>query len=206
MPNKIHISIDTATLLHEAKKFHWIKERDERVQAKGKGELTTYWLNDGDGPFSSTGGSRRSIHRDESQSMLTGHWEDSSSGTITVTPPEVEGKDTPRTTVPQNSTARLVEWNVDILLSCLREIVARREALDRAYPSRRPTNTDEILLHWETDALARERVPVVDEVKEIIRLPMADESIIQSQRRPDTVVLSDDVVTEVREYVTTGKQ
>ena len=43
-PHKIHISSDTADLLIEAGKEHWIKAREDLVKAKGKGEMQTYWV------------------------------------------------------------------------------------------------------------------------------------------------------------------
>lgn len=43
--DKIQISQECADLLTEAGKAHWFTKRDRLVQAKGKGELQTYWLN-----------------------------------------------------------------------------------------------------------------------------------------------------------------
>lgn len=42
--NKIQISETTAQILIEAGKDHWVKPRDDSVNAKGKGVLNTYWL------------------------------------------------------------------------------------------------------------------------------------------------------------------
>jgi class 3 adenylate cyclase len=42
--DKIHISQTTADLIIEAGKSHWVKPRDDSVNAKGKGVLRTYWL------------------------------------------------------------------------------------------------------------------------------------------------------------------
>jgi class 3 adenylate cyclase len=42
--NKIQLSQDTASLLEAAGKGHWIVRREDKVVAKGKGELTTYFL------------------------------------------------------------------------------------------------------------------------------------------------------------------
>jgi len=42
--NRIHISDETARLISEGGKSNWLTPRNEAVQAKGKGELTTYWL------------------------------------------------------------------------------------------------------------------------------------------------------------------
>jgi class 3 adenylate cyclase len=42
--NRIHLSQETAALLKEAGKEHWIVAREDVVTAKGKGELNTFWL------------------------------------------------------------------------------------------------------------------------------------------------------------------
>jgi class 3 adenylate cyclase len=44
-PNHIHISTDTAKQIMNAGKEHWMTPRADKVVAKGKGEMTTYWLN-----------------------------------------------------------------------------------------------------------------------------------------------------------------
>jgi class 3 adenylate cyclase len=45
MRDKIQISQSTADLLMKAGKGHWLKEREDIVEAKGKGRMTTFWLN-----------------------------------------------------------------------------------------------------------------------------------------------------------------
>jgi Adenylate and Guanylate cyclase catalytic domain len=42
--DKIHISEATANLLSTADKGHWIIQREDAVEAKGKGVLRTFWL------------------------------------------------------------------------------------------------------------------------------------------------------------------
>jgi hypothetical protein len=42
-PSKIHVSKSTADLLVASGKGHWLTPRDEKVMAKGKGLLQTYW-------------------------------------------------------------------------------------------------------------------------------------------------------------------
>jgi len=46
VPNRIQVSADTAQILMDAGKDDWVKQREEKIMAKGKGEMTTYWLND----------------------------------------------------------------------------------------------------------------------------------------------------------------
>jgi Adenylate and Guanylate cyclase catalytic domain len=41
--NRIHVSESTAELIKAAGKGHWIHPRAERIEAKGKGSIQTYW-------------------------------------------------------------------------------------------------------------------------------------------------------------------
>lgn len=43
--NRIHISEDSANLISAFGKTHWVKLREDKVKAKGKGIMNTYWLN-----------------------------------------------------------------------------------------------------------------------------------------------------------------
>lgn len=40
----IHVSQETADLILATSKRHWVKLRDDKIVAKGKGELQTYWV------------------------------------------------------------------------------------------------------------------------------------------------------------------
>jgi class 3 adenylate cyclase len=42
-PNRIQMSEETAKLIQQAGKSHWLEERSDKVDAKGKGEMQTYW-------------------------------------------------------------------------------------------------------------------------------------------------------------------
>ena len=44
-PGCIHISQATAKKLVARGRESWLKQREDKVIAKGKGELTTYWVN-----------------------------------------------------------------------------------------------------------------------------------------------------------------
>lgn len=44
---KIHVSQETADLIVAAGKTSWITKRPDKITAKGKGELQTYWVNPG---------------------------------------------------------------------------------------------------------------------------------------------------------------
>ncbi|CAB9506118.1 Receptor-type guanylate cyclase gcy [Seminavis robusta] len=44
VPNSIHVSESTAQLLKQAGKEHWLTPREDKITAKGKGEMQTYWV------------------------------------------------------------------------------------------------------------------------------------------------------------------
>ena len=51
----IHVSQSTADALTESGKGHWLTEREDRIVAKGKGEMTTYFVNISGGTATSVG-------------------------------------------------------------------------------------------------------------------------------------------------------
>jgi hypothetical protein len=44
MASKLHVSQSTAELLIAAGKSHWVVKRPDKVEAKGKGSMQTYWV------------------------------------------------------------------------------------------------------------------------------------------------------------------
>ena len=107
---KIQISQETADLLIAAGKISWITPREDRVVAKGKGEMQTYWVNVGTTiDISAFQDGMGSI--DESLSDEDGPF-------AALSP----------------KTTRLVLWNVEILLDLLRQIHVLRG--DKAPPLR----------------------------------------------------------------------
>mmetsp|Transcript_19262 Transcript_19262/g.45447 ORF Transcript_19262/g.45447 Transcript_19262/m.45447 type:complete len:736 (+) Transcript_19262:1260-3467(+) len=96
--SKIHISNETASLLIQMNKEHWVRERGEVVEAKGKGILKTYWLE-----FASESMENSS---DKDESSVSGHLEVS------------------RTV--DKKLDRLIDWNTDVLARLIKQIIARR--------------------------------------------------------------------------------
>lgn len=43
-PHKIQVSEATAKILHKQGRGKWLQAREDKIQAKGKGELQTYWI------------------------------------------------------------------------------------------------------------------------------------------------------------------
>jgi class 3 adenylate cyclase len=103
--DKIQVSQDTHDLLLAAGKSKWLTPREEKVVAKGKGEMQTYWV---------AVGTRRKTYSEDDTT--------------------VGGDDSPIPEAPGNfypavcaKTARLVMWNVDVLANLLKQVHAERD-------------------------------------------------------------------------------
>lgn len=187
MANKIHVSADTANLLTLGGKGHWINPRDDRVVAKGKGELQTFWLDPrGVGPAASIqSGGASSVGDDQSLEGLSesGLGRMASLASATTAPVlNYSGKHN-----------RLVSWNTDIMSRLLRQIIARRESCG-IFP-----DPLEKLLQMEAD-VGRSRL-ALSEVREVIDMP--DYDLRLDQVDPSTVILSHEVTRQLHDYVQT---
>ena len=97
---RIHVSQETADLIVKGGKSSWIVKRDETVNAKGKGDMQTYWV-------------KHSVDKDE------GSNDDSTSSPVDRIDYD---------TMISERKNRLIDWNVESLLQLIRQIVAHREA------------------------------------------------------------------------------
>jgi len=114
--SKIHMSSETAELLMASGKQSWIRQREDKIVAKGKGELTTFWLELGSLK-------RTESHYSEGASVsgCSDVVEEIEIGTVSEEVPEHPGD-----IVLPAKTLRLVEWNASCLLQKLKEVVVKR--------------------------------------------------------------------------------
>lgn len=99
--NRIQCSQATSDLLVAAGKKHWVKAREDAVEAKGKGVLHTFWLH----PMSKNESSNTSSDNDGTLVSLDGSADNT----------RLDGRDAKKD--------RLVDWMVEILLFDIRKIV-----------------------------------------------------------------------------------
>jgi class 3 adenylate cyclase len=104
--DKIQVSQDTADLLIAGGKSKWLVIRDEKVVAKGKGEMQTYWV--------LVGTSKNKSSADST-----------SGGDDTVGETGQQGEQNYYPAVCAK-TARLTMWNVDVLATLLKQVHAGR--------------------------------------------------------------------------------
>jgi class 3 adenylate cyclase len=125
--NKIHLSKETADLLIAAGKNHWVSEREEMVQAKGKGEMQTYWLSLKlqSGPSSKSGTTNSSD--DDEGSNNHDEVDDSKWAEAGLKDKNEKKEVKSAQAISDDRVQRLVDWNTDILACLLRQIVASEE-------------------------------------------------------------------------------
>ncbi|KAG7348833.1 family 3 adenylate cyclase [Nitzschia inconspicua] len=179
IPGQIQISQDTADLLKAAGKEHWLKERDVKIAAKGKGELQTYFLH--------LNSSAHSSHA-------------SSTGTVTSAGDMSEDLDLPDPGEVLERRNRVAEWTVEVLAQQLKTIVVMRKTFE--------VTQDSAAKMRELEASSLSQMPesktVIDEVAECIKLP--DYSASNKQMSTfdiSEITLDSELLEELRSYVQT---
>lgn len=174
VPGKAHISKETAYLLILAGKEGWIYPREEKVFAKGKGELETYFLHLGvssssDQQSSKGTSDKTSLHCDDEESV----------------------HEDPRCVYEDDHLLRLVDWNVEKLVDNLRHVKARQVALS-------------IKSQIQDISGLKDSKNPIDEVKEVIPLPAIDFDATKSQRphQHQDIILPREAQDQIRDYVT----
>lgn len=161
--------------------------RKDKIQAKGKGYLETFWLD---------------IKKQTSRSEASGKSGSSSEGEgkVHFDMPHLESLNKK---VDHDSPAKLqrrVQWNVDVLCRLLKQVIARRNA-ERRYAEENdmvdfnpPIENNNARLNGTT---------VLDEVKEIIELPKFNAAAAKNEEDPSKVELPSEVLKQLHEYVST---
>lgn len=184
VPDRIQLSQETADLILAAGKTGWIVAREDRVHAKGKGMLQTYFLDLEEKCDVSQGPSNNSTDEETTNNLTS--FEDTEDF-IELAKQADEAKATP---LGSSKNIRLVEWNSDILLRHLKQIVVQRSKLNRQ--GLIPANEDIFLQRKPGET-------VIDEVKEIIDLPgCANAATLDDS---SDVQLDPEVVGQLREYM-----
>ena len=188
MTNRIQISQETATLLIADGKEEWIKPRETKVVAKGKGELQTYWLfpkgqssNIEDETQSPTLSAKKSIRGiTNGNAEVAGNQPQKSQklGDVVV-PPKID---------------RMIRWNVELLQSLLKKVIAARRAKEDHVKDAHGVSRLEETVGFEA--------PLLDEVDEFIALPEFDKNAASIVEDPDSIQLDPEVTSQIRKFIT----
>ncbi|CAJ1939145.1 unnamed protein product [Cylindrotheca closterium] len=172
--DKIHISKETANILLTAGKDHWIEQREDKVTAKGKGELTTFWL---------------TITKDKKDASASAAMS-ASLHTLLSMSSRSAGDEV------SEKHNRLVDWITNELAVLLRVVEMTRMT------SRSVTKTNELAVaSLERASLdTTMKSTPLNEIKEIIDIPPFDPSFRELPGLGD-FNLSLDVLIELRDFV-----
>jgi class 3 adenylate cyclase len=185
--NKIHLSKETADLLIAAGKNHWVSARQELVQAKGKGDMQTYWLTMKvqSGASSKSGTTDSSADNDGTKAQVD---VDDSKWVEAGLKEKKEVKSA--SAISDDKAQRLVDWNTDVLARLLKQVVARRNVSHTAPATAAPK------LYLDDSGKT-----VLDEVKAIIHLPEFDAKSASNQENPESIDLGEEAMAQLRDYV-----
>lgn len=191
--NRIQVSQSTAQLLIEAGKENWILPREDVVHAKGKGAIQTYWV------LTRRQNSSVDCIAEARPKFIQSNLQDSNSdmesvgsGNVSVWGDEenLDDSATCQFELPSvmlgGNTDRLIDWQVDLLLRIIKQILAGRD-------SNAPTLSC-------PGHVIQTGTAVFEEVSECIELPKFDPEAARA--RTSTIVeVPEVVISELREYV-----
>eukprot|EP00523_Entomoneis_sp_CCMP467_P019712 CAMPEP_0168820572 /NCGR_PEP_ID=MMETSP0726-20121227/8918_1 /TAXON_ID=265536 /ORGANISM="Amphiprora sp., Strain CCMP467" /LENGTH=1298 /DNA_ID=CAMNT_0008873087 /DNA_START=52 /DNA_END=3948 /DNA_ORIENTATION=- len=187
MKNKIHLSTDTADKLTKAGFGHWITKRQDLVHVKGKGDMQTYWLLLGSSSMSETS----SVISDDTSGL----------GALIRAPRSRPRKNKASfsgtgldgvlgVTEIDDSLQRLIDWNVDVLITLLKRVVANRIA----------TGVGSKALSTSAEKSLIGNGLVLDDVQMVIDLPEFDHEVALKASN-EAVELVPEVKKELVEFV-----
>jgi len=193
--NRIQLSQQTADLLIEAGKEHWIIKREEKVKAKGKGDLTTYFLLGNRKSGSAHSGSGVGIRASTRDEVTLGHKgnRDNSSGK----PSDSGGKQRVQ------KRNRVADWVVEMLGTLLKEMKAKRELTGIKPDSHATMEFMENQNHGaHGGSMEIENDTVIDEIACVLKLPVYAANVANpSSSAKVTTPLDQDVLDELQDYV-----
>lgn len=208
--DNIQCTSETVDLLRACGKDHWIHPREEMIRVVGKGKklqldgksvtstgivltyllfyyfefqglVQTYW-----------------IKADVNESVLPGSSESMPDGDMT------EASDFDNLiedlSVRSTNTKRLVEWNVDLLQSLLKQMIARRESTNVDSNTNDGTSTID-RGSWMEESYSYEKLPL-EEIQDVIEFPAFDPTEALPHEDLVDVPLDAAVLNQLRDYIT----
>jgi hypothetical protein len=173
-PNQIHLSQEYVDLLLDADKSHWVTMREDKVVAKGKGVMNTFWLN----ATATDLVDQKLVNAIAASEGLSS----SSSGQNEYVHPE------PEVAVDRNQG--LVEWNLGIMKGALVKVIASRQGREVRLSS--PQRILELEQEYMVDCTS------LKEVKDILNLQHVVE---KENSHHGSAELNDVIVSQLRSYI-----
>jgi class 3 adenylate cyclase len=186
MPGKIQCTPKTAELIRKSGKGHWLQERHDAVLVKGKGEMTTFWIQVQKPSSHPTTPAQIPCKNGDIQSSMDCGTRDQSLLNV--------------------SCKRLVEWNLDLLQNMILDLLLFRQS-DDAFKQANPIETVyEISTRSTREANCNEeslivrRVPI-DEVVEVLNLPETTWDRQLSQHISSGAYLDAKVIQQLKKFI-----
>lgn len=180
--DKIQVSEETANILKASGKEKWIKPREDKILAKGKGELQTFWANPRfAGDLASSTGSNHNI---DGLNLLLPVVSTRQLHASLAFKSELDAR-----------RKRCVHWIGEIMIKLLKQIVARRAVAGTQGVTMK--KEESFSAHF---TLIDEQQPI-DEVKDIITLPKFDPKVAKKQADASLVKLPEDVMDQLHNYI-----
>jgi 3'5'-cyclic nucleotide phosphodiesterase/Adenylate and Guanylate cyclase catalytic domain len=167
----IQVSKSCADLIIAAGKSSWVKEREDKVEAKGKGQLTTFWLN------LTANSSCGDSAVDDDDGLVPQNYFDMQKSRNDMS----------------RKTQRLVEWNVDVLHKFLRQIAATRKVMSKQAQRNK-------MQHKNVTEKAKATM-VLEEIAEVIELPKFSSKVAQVVAQAEEEPVPPVVVNQLCNFV-----
>lgn len=160
---RIHLSEECANEIMRHNKAHWVQPREDKVSAKGKGELTTFWL----------GGTGAHSQSSATSSHVGFHPAANADSEMQPLPniPRKSKEERQKESDEASKKARLVDWNVDILQRLLKQIEARRVTVDEE--------------HKEEKSKEKEKIKIEDPALKPLSFLSSDSAAEKVEQNPD---------------------
>lgn len=194
---KIQVSQATADLLIKSSKAHWLIQRDELVFAKGKGDLQTFWVK----PDRKHSSNVIDIHNTSTRSLVSTDSFDLNMSSLSLFDSRHH-----RESDTAGKLDRLIDWNVELLLGLIHNIVARRNLVEGR---RRRRSSTELLVIPDLAQRRKSNLRLsryssdILEVVEAVNMPPFSEKApsLGDPTEEDLANLGEEVRYQLREFV-----
>ncbi|CAJ1963470.1 unnamed protein product [Cylindrotheca closterium] len=206
-PNMVQVSQSTADLIIASGKGHWMKKREHRVQAKGKGEVQTYWIktkvssssNGRSSTFSEgeTASNAGSNEKSMGQMFYGNGSQDGShdlAGSDSSDDEDEKKQDLEASFKRLGIRKSLIDWQVDVLSRLLKQIVFHRKNVSQASQASLDVSSEE--------STTKPR----DSIAECIRMPDYGAYNTTESNGVDGLELPDKVLKQLEDLVTSIAQ
>jgi hypothetical protein len=193
--NRIQLSQTTADLLIESGKEHWMIKREDKVKAKGKGELTTYFL--------------LSLNKKSSEHSMSSNPTVGDDGTLGHKRSDSSYNKSSSLTANGGHRVqkrnRVADWVVEMLSNLLKEMKAKRELTGIKPDSQDTIEKLECKTGGEhSGSIDVTADTVIDEVADVLKLPVYATNMVGSadlSSEKAAAPLDQDVMDELKDYV-----